>query len=88
MVGAACGAVQASTARGVRQPRRHATASRRWPAVTGILRRLLGSVDGASMLEYAFLIALIAMVIIGAALFFGTELSQDFSQVGDTMQAS
>jgi pilus assembly protein Flp/PilA len=44
--------------------------------------------DGASMLEYALLIALIAMVVIGAALFFGTELSSDFSEVGDTMQAS
>jgi Flp pilus assembly pilin Flp len=44
--------------------------------------------DGASMLEYAILVAVIAMVIVSAALFLGTALSQDFSQVADTLQAS
>lgn len=40
------------------------------------------------MLEYAFLIALIAVVVVTAALFFGEALSSDFSEVGETMQAA
>jgi pilus assembly protein Flp/PilA len=44
--------------------------------------------EGASMIEYAFLIALIAIVVVGAALFLGTELNDKFSEVGDTLQAS
>ncbi len=44
--------------------------------------------EGASMVEYAFLIALIAMVVIAGALFLGTELSQKYSEVGDTLQNS
>ena len=43
---------------------------------------------GASMVEYALLIALIAMVVIAGAIFFGTELSENFSEVGDTMVAT
>ncbi len=50
--------------------------------------RIIQGNEGASFLEYAFLIALIAMVVIGAALYFGTQLSGDFSEVGGTMQAS
>lgn len=38
------------------------------------------------MLEYAFLIALIAIVVVTAALYFGESLSGDFSEVGETMQ--
>jgi Flp pilus assembly pilin Flp len=40
------------------------------------------------MIEYAFLIALIAIVVVGAALFLGTGLNDKFSEVGDTLQAS
>jgi len=40
------------------------------------------------MVEYALLIALIAMVVIGGVVFFGTELSEKFSEVGDTMDAA
>lgn len=50
--------------------------------------RVRGDAAGASMLEYAILIAAIAVVVVGAALFFGTELSENFSEVGDTMQAT
>jgi Flp pilus assembly pilin Flp len=39
------------------------------------------------MVEYDLLIALIAMVVIAGAVFFGTELSESFSEVGDTMDA-
>jgi Flp pilus assembly pilin Flp len=55
-----------------------------WIAVRGFLF----DDRGASMLEYAFLIALIAIVVVTAALFFGVELSSDFSEVGSTMQAA
>jgi Flp pilus assembly pilin Flp len=55
--------------------------------MTGLRGRFFGDDEGASMIEYAFLVALIALVIVGAALFFGTEISNDFSEVGNTMQA-
>ena len=44
--------------------------------------------EGASMVEYAFLVALIAIVVVAAALFLGTELSEKYSEVGDTIQTS
>jgi len=40
---------------------------------------------GASMVEYALLVALIAVVVIAAALFLGEQISEKFSQVGDTL---
>ncbi len=40
---------------------------------------------GASMVEYALLVALIAVVVIAAALFLGEEISEKFSEVGDTI---
>jgi Flp pilus assembly pilin Flp len=58
---------------------------RLWAALQS---RLALSDRGASMIEYAFLIALIAIVVVGAALFLGTELNDKFSEVGDTLQAS
>ncbi len=50
--------------------------------------RFMADEEGASMVEYALLIALIAMVVIAGAVFFGTELSEKFSEVGDTMDAT
>jgi len=50
--------------------------------------RFIADDTGASMIEYALLIALIAMVVIAGAVFFGTELSEKFSEVGDTMDAA
>ena len=43
---------------------------------------------GASMVEYALLVALIAVVVIAAALFLGTEISDKFSEVGGTVDAT
>ncbi len=43
---------------------------------------------GASMVEYALLVALIAVVVIAAALFLGNEISGKFSEVGDTLEAN
>jgi Flp pilus assembly pilin Flp len=40
------------------------------------------------MVEYAFLIGLIAIVVVAAALFLGTELNEKFSDVGQTLQAA
>ena len=40
---------------------------------------------GASMVEYALLVALIAVVVIAAALFLGEQISEKFSEVGDTL---
>jgi pilus assembly protein Flp/PilA len=40
---------------------------------------------GASMVEYALLVALIAVVVIAAALFLGEQISEKFSQVGETL---
>jgi pilus assembly protein Flp/PilA len=43
---------------------------------------------GASMVEYALLVALIAVVVIAAALFLGEQISEKFSQVGDTLNST
>ncbi len=51
-------------------------------------RRFKADDRGASMVEYALLIALIAMAVIAGAIFFGTELSEKFSEFGDTMVAT
>jgi pilus assembly protein Flp/PilA len=44
--------------------------------------------EGASMVEYALLVALIAVVVIAAALFLGEQISEKFSQVGDTLNST
>ncbi len=44
--------------------------------------------EGATIVEYALLIALIAMVVIAGAIFFGTELSEKFSEVGATLEGT
>ncbi|MEM7321937.1 MAG: Flp family type IVb pilin [Actinomycetota bacterium] len=40
---------------------------------------------GASLVEYALLVALIAVVCIGAVTFFGTELTDSLSTSGDSI---
>lgn len=40
---------------------------------------------GASLVEYALLVALIAVVCIGAVSFLGREASKEFNQVGNTV---
>jgi pilus assembly protein Flp/PilA len=50
--------------------------------------RLVSGQDGATMVEYALLVALIAVVVIAAALFLGEQISDKLSQVGDTLEAS
>ncbi len=40
------------------------------------------------MVEHALLVALIAVVVIAAALFLGNEISDKFSEVGNTLEAT
>ncbi len=47
--------------------------------------RFIRDEEGASMVEYALLVALIAVVVIAAALFLGNQISEKFSEVGDTV---
>ena len=55
---------------------------------TAYQSRLIKDEDGASMVEYALLVALIAVVVIAAALFLGTEINDKFSEVGNTVDAT
>ena len=43
---------------------------------------------GASLVEYALLVALIALVCIVAVTFFGTQTGDTFSRVGSSVQAT
>ncbi len=52
---------------------------------TAYQSRFIKDEEGASMVEYALLVALIAVVVIAAALFLGEEISEKFSEVGDTL---
>jgi pilus assembly protein Flp/PilA len=49
--------------------------------------RLLGRRQaGASLVEYALLVALIALVCFAAVMFFGNETGETFSRVGESVQ--
>ena len=52
---------------------------------TAYQARFMKDEEGASMVEYALLVALIAVVVIAAALFLGEEISGKFSEVGATV---
>ncbi len=55
---------------------------------TAYQSRFIQDEEGASMVEYALLVALIAVVVIAAALFLGNQISEKFSEVGDTVGAT
>ncbi len=55
---------------------------------TAYQSRFIQDEEGASMVEYALLVALIAVVVIAAALFLGQEISEKFSEVGATLEAN
>ncbi len=55
---------------------------------TTLQSRMIEDEQGASMVEYALLVALIAVVVIAAALFLGTEINDKFSEVGQTVDAT
>lgn len=46
------------------------------------IRRFLRNEEGASIVEYALLVALIAVVAIGAIVLVGTRVSAIFDQIG------
>lgn len=48
--------------------------------------RRRGVDDGASLVEYALLVALIAIVCLAAVLFFGEETSNSFSSTADSIR--
>jgi len=50
--------------------------------------RLAKDEEGATMVEYALLVALIALVVIAGALFLGTEISNGLSDVGATLEGT
>jgi pilus assembly protein Flp/PilA len=52
---------------------------------TAYQSRFIQDEEGASMVEYALLVALIAVVVIAAALFLGNQISEKFSEVGETV---
>jgi pilus assembly protein Flp/PilA len=52
---------------------------------TAMQSRFVKDEEGASMVEYALLVALIAVVVIAAALFLGNQISDKFSEVGNTV---
>jgi pilus assembly protein Flp/PilA len=52
------------------------------------VRRFLAREQGASMVEYALLIALIAIVAIGAVTFFGESLSGEFDSIASSVSAA
>jgi pilus assembly protein Flp/PilA len=55
---------------------------------TAYQSRFMKDEEGASMVEYALLVALIAVVVIAAALFLGTEINDKFSEVGQTLEST
>lgn len=49
------------------------------------LRARVDSERGASLVEYALLVALIAVVCVGAVTFLGRQTSQSFSNMGNSL---
>ena len=55
---------------------------------TAYQSRIVRGETGASMVEYALLVALIAVVVIAGALFLGGAISTKFDEVGSTLEAN
>ena len=55
---------------------------------TAFQSHIIRDEKAASMVEYALLVALIAVVVIGAALFLGDQISDKFSEVGNTLEST
>ena len=51
-------------------------------------RQRLAGDNGATMVEYALMVALIAVVCIAAVTLIGTSANSKFSQVGNTLQTA
>ncbi len=55
---------------------------------TAYQSRFVNDEEGASMVEYALLVALIAVVVIAGALFLGGAIETKFDEVGSTVGAT
>lgn len=55
---------------------------------TGYQSQFIRDDQGASLVEYALLVALIAVVVIAGALFLGEQISTKFSDVGATVDGT
>jgi pilus assembly protein Flp/PilA len=55
--------------------------------MTAFQSRIAHDEDGASMVEYALLVALIAIVAIAAIVLVGNAVSDNFSTVGNTLDS-
>ena len=56
--------------------------------MTGFLKRLLADEEGATMVEYALMIALIAAALVGVVRTLGTSVSTKFSSVSTTISGT
>jgi pilus assembly protein Flp/PilA len=52
-----------------------------------LVARLQSQEEGQDLTEYALLVALIAIIVVVAVLFFGTNVSTFFSTLGATVQS-
>ena len=63
--------------------------SNQWDFITAYVRARFGDTEkGASLVEYALLVALIAVVCIVAVTFLGTSAESKFSTVGNSISGS
>ncbi len=51
-----------------------------------LITRFMQEEEGATMVEYAIMVALIAVVAIGAVVLIGTETDDAFTAVGDCLE--
>jgi Flp pilus assembly pilin Flp len=55
---------------------------------TWLRARVLRDERGANLVEYVLLLSLIAIAVIGAVLFFGTQLSPKYNQAGSQLSSA
>jgi len=55
--------------------------------VSGMNAKRFSGDDGATMVEYALMVALIAVICIAAVTLIGTNSNSKFSQVGNSIQS-
>lgn len=60
----------------------------RWMGLIARVQYRLNSEDGATAVEYALMVALIAMVIIVAVTFLGQATNQTFQNVGEAVSST
>ena len=66
----------------------HATIIYLRTMISVLVRRVVHSDEGASMVEYALLLALVAVVCLGAITLLGTSANQKFSTIANEISKS